>query len=275
MKTIIVPTDFSPAAINAMNYAADMAQQIDADIILLNVYQIPVAVTDTPLALISVDELREAAERQLDDAKKGLEHISYGKLKIEAVAVLGDAMEEIQVLCEKTQPFAVIMGTMGQTALERTLFGSTTLKVIRHLTWPVISVPVGKEYGQGIRKVGLACDFKQVVETTPIAAIRIFVEQFATDLHVLNVDHNNQQSNPEKMEQSLLLRTALEALKPQYHFIRHKDIEEGINEFAETNNLDMIITIPKKHKLLDGLFRKSSTKQLVFESHVPVMCIHE
>lgn len=275
MKTIIVPTDFSPAAINAMNYAADMAQQVEAGIILLNVYQIPVAVTDTPLALISVDELREAAEQQLDNAKKGLEHISYGKLKIETLAVLGDAMEEIQALCEKSQPFAVIMGTTGHSALERTLFGSTTLKVIRHLTWPVISVPIGKEYGQGIRKVGLACDFKQVVETTPVPAIRTFIQQFAADLHVLNVDHNNQQSNPEKMEQSLLLRTALEALKPQYHFIRHKDIEDGINEFAETNNLDMIITIPKKHKLLDGLFRKSSTKQLVFESHVPVMCVHE
>ena len=40
------------------------------------------------------------------------------------------------------------------------------------------------------------------------------------------------------------------------------------------NNLDMVIAIPKKHKLMDGLFRKSSTKQLVFESHVPVMCVH-
>ena len=43
----------------------------------------------------------------------------------------------------------------------------------------------------------------------------------------------------------------------------------------KTNNLDLVITIPKKHKLLEGLFKKSSTKQLVFDSHVPVMCVHE
>jgi nucleotide-binding universal stress UspA family protein len=80
---------------------------------------------------------------------------------------------------------------------------------------------------------------------------------------------------PEATEHSLLLDTMLAEVKPVYHFIRHKDIEDGINEFAETNNLDLIIAIPKKHKLLQGIFSPSSTRQLVFESHVPVMCVHE
>ena len=74
--------------------------------------------------------------------------------------------------------------------------------------------------------------------------------------------------------QVVLLQTALEDVSPQYHFIQHKDVEDGINQFAEKNNLDMIIAIPKKHKLLESLFRKSSAKQLVFQSHVPVMCVH-
>ena len=274
MKTLIVPTDFSPAAINAMNYAADMALQIKADLTLLNVYQIPVAVTDTPLAFISVDELRESAERQLEEARKGLDHITSGKLTINCVTVLGDAAEEIQVLCEKTQPFAVIMGTMGHSAIERTLFGSTTLKVIRQITWPVITVPIGKEYGSGIRKVGFACDFREVAETTPISAIRDFIKEFGADLHVLNVDHDNQQDKTELKAQQQLLEKSLTDMTPTYHFIRDKDIEEGINEFAETNNLDLLITVPKKHRRLESLFKKSSTRLLVFESHVPVMCVH-
>ncbi len=39
--------------------------------------------------------------------------------------------------------------------------------------------------------------------------------------------------------------------------------------------LTLSLPFPKKHKLLEGLFKKSSTKQLVFDSHVPVMCVHE
>jgi nucleotide-binding universal stress UspA family protein len=52
-------------------------------------------------------------------------------------------------------------------------------------------------------------------------------------------------------------------------------VEAGIDEFAVKNNLDLVISIPKKHRLLDSLFQKSTSKKLVFESHVPVMCIHE
>jgi K+-sensing histidine kinase KdpD len=135
-------------------------------------------------------------------------------------------------------------------------------------------VPTGKEYGTGIKQVGLACDFREVLETTPVSMIKTFVKEVKAQLHVLNVDPENKQEKSETPQQVVLLQTAFEDIKPQYHFIKHKDVEDGINEFAETNNLDMVIAIPKKHKLMDGLFRKSSTKQLVFESHVPVMCVH-
>lgn len=274
MKTIIVPTDFSPAAINAMNYAADMALQIDASIMLVNIYQIPVAVTDAPLVMVSVEELRQGAEDRLAELKDDLSRVTSGRLKIYTEAILGDVVDELQELCEKIKPFALVMGSMGHTALERTLFGSTTLTVIKHLKWPVIAVPKGKEYGAGIRKVGLASDFKEVVESIPFAGIRQFVSTFGAELHVLNVDYNNKQFKPDTPEQSVLLHTELESLRPHYHFIEHPDIEDGINDFAEKNNLDIIIAVPKRHKLLEGLFRKSSTRQLVFESHVPVLCLH-
>jgi nucleotide-binding universal stress UspA family protein len=275
MKTIIIPTDFSPAATNAVNYGADMALSINASILLLHVYNIPIALGDVPVALLSVDELKQAAEENIGGLKKDIEHITSGKLNIQTEARLGNLSDELEDICKQIQPFAVIMGTTGVSAVERTLFGSNTLTAIKHLTFPVICVPKGTEYGLGIRKIGLACDFREIAATTPVAAIRDFVKEFHAQLFVLNVDHNNHQFKPDTPEQTALLHTALQDVHPEFHFITHKDIEDGINEFAETHNLDLIIAIPKKHKLLDSLFKKSSTKQLVFESHVPVMCVHE
>jgi hypothetical protein len=133
-------------------------------------------------------------------------------------------------------------------------------------------VPVGKEFGQGIKKIGLACDFKNVVQATPVDYIKTIVKELGASLHVLNVDYNNKHFTPATPEQSILLHTMLEEIKPTYHFIEHRDIENGINEFAKRNNLDLVIVILKKHKLLEGLFRSSSTRQLVFESNVLVMC---
>lgn len=275
MKTIIVPTDFSPVATNAMNYAIDMAKQVNASLLLLHVYQVPVSYSDVPIMLVSVEELRKGAEEKLETVKKQVEHITSGSLKIYTEARLGNVSDELEDLSNKIEPFAVVMGSKGHSGLERVLFGSNTLSVIRHITWPVICVPPGKEYGEGIKKTGFACDFKNIVTTTPADAIKKMIKEFNAELHVLNVDYHDKHFTPETPEQSALLHTLLEEVKPVYHFIEHKDIEDGINEFAEKNNLDLIIAIPKKHKLLDGIFNPSSTKQLVFQSHVPVMCIHE
>jgi nucleotide-binding universal stress UspA family protein len=275
MKTIIVPTDFSPIAANAMNFAADMAVNINASLMLLHVYQIPVSMTDVPVVLVSAEELRKSNEIKLQEAKDALTQITSGKLKIYTEARMGDVSDELEDVCKHVQPFAVIMGTRGASGVERILFGSTTLTAIRHLTWPVIVVPPGKEYGTGIKKIGFACDFNKVVETTPIQFIKNMVKEFGAELHVLNVDHESKHFKPETPEESLMLHTLLEDLDPKYHFIDHVDIEDGINEFVEENNIDLLITIPKKHNLLEGLFKHSSTKQLVTQSHVPVMCVHE
>ncbi len=275
MKTIIIPTDFSPTATNAMHYGIDMAKSIQASIILLHVYQVPVSYTDTPIVLVSVEELKKEAEQKLEKLHKEVEHLTSGSIKIYTEARLGNIADEIENLCEKVKPFAVVMGSKGSTGIEKILFGSTTLTAIRHLTWPVICVPPGKAFGNGIKKIGFACDFRNIVEITPADAIKTFVKEFGAELHVLNVDYHNKQFKPETPEQSALLHTMLEEVNPLYDFIEHKDIEDGLNEFAEKNNLDLLITIPKKHKLLDGLFKPSSTKQLVVQSHIPVMCIHE
>jgi nucleotide-binding universal stress UspA family protein len=275
MKTIVVPTDFSAVAINAMSFAAEMAVNIDASLMLFHVYQVPVSMSDVPVVLVSAEELKKSSEERLEEFKKGLTHTTSDKIKIYTEARLGDVTDELEDLCNHLQPFAVVMGTKGASGIERILFGSTTLTAIKHLTWPVIVVPPGKEYGKGVKKIGFACDFNKVLETTPVQFIRQMVKEFNAELHVLNVDYEQKYFTPETPEQSLLLHSLLEDLKPNYHFINHIDIEDGINEFAETNNIDLLITIPKKHTLLEGIFKTSSTKQLVTHSHVPVMCVHE
>jgi len=274
MKTIIVPTDFSAISNNAVNYAVDLARETNCSIILFHAYQVPVSMTDVPIILISVEDLQKNAETKMAELKKSLEQSTGGSLKFYAETKLGDTVDELEDLCARIRPFAVVMGTKGATGLERVFFGSTTLTAIKHLSWPVIVVPPGKKYSK-IKKIGFACDFKEVVDTTPTHFIKDFVKEFNAELHVLNVDYKNSHFRPETPEESAFLHTMLADLNPKYDFIEDENIEAGIEKFAEKNNLDLVITIPKKHKLLEGLFKKSHTKELIFHSHLPIMCVHE
>jgi nucleotide-binding universal stress UspA family protein len=112
------------------------------------------------------------------------------------------------------------------------------------------------------------------VETTPAKFICEFVKLFHSELHVLNIDHKHK-NLAEKSQESLLLQTMLQETNPEWHFIDNKNVEEGIHSFADDNDIDLLVAIPKKHSLLDSLMHYSHTKELVFHSHVPVMCIHE
>ena len=48
----------------------------------------------------------------------------------------------------------------------------------------------------------------------------------------------------------------------------------GVNDF-DAVELDLVIVIPKKHTLLEGIFKKSHTKDFVFHAHLPIMCVHQ
>ncbi len=274
MKTILIATDFSPVARNAVNYGIDLAKSIGHSVTIVHVYQVPVAFADGPMVLVSLDDLRSSAEKQLDQLKSDLHHVHGNGFKVYTEAILGNVVEELQHVADKLDPFAIVMGATGLTGAQRVLFGSTTLFAIRKLTYPVIAVPEGKTLGHGIKKIGLACDFREVVDTTPTRFIQQFQKAFKAELHVLNVDFQDREFRSDTPEQSMLLHTLLEGTNPVYHFIEEEEISTAINRFAEENNLDLLITIPKKHRLLEAIFRRSSTKKILKEARVPVVGLH-
>jgi nucleotide-binding universal stress UspA family protein len=277
MKTIIVPTDFSPVAMNALRYALDMARAIDARIILLNTYQVPVSYSDAPVSpvtTISIDDIKIASEQRLADLNQEVARISGGSAKVNTEARLGNTVDTLEEMCSSLKPFAVVMGSHGSTGIERMIMGSTTLSVIRNLRHPVIVVPPGTSYKE-IKKIGLACDFKDVVETIPVDYIKAIVNEFDAELYVLNVNPEGETYDANTPLESAWLDSLLGDIKPNYYFLQRDDIVEGINEFSEKHNLDVVIVIPKKHNLLEKIFHKSRSKELVRNAHIPIVSIHE
>ncbi len=277
MKTLVVPTDFSSVSVNAMNYAVDMAQAINAGIVLLHVYNVPVSFTDSPVSpvsTVSIEEIKRTSEERLKELKKNLVTITAGKVEIFTEARLGETIEELQQICNSVEPLAIIMGSHGATGLERLIMGSTTLTAIRHLKCPVIVVPPGTTY-HGIRKIGLACDFENIVQSTPVDYIKNIVREFGADLYVLNVQDIEQDDLEDAIMDTAYLDAMLEDVSPKYVQLTGKDVVESINSFAEHNNLDLVMVIPKKHRFIDSLFHKSQSRELITHAHIPIVSIHE
>jgi nucleotide-binding universal stress UspA family protein len=270
MKTLIVPTDFSPASVNAMKYAVDMALAIDASIYLYTAYELPIIYNDMPIPPITADELKRMNEERLEQLKNSIIRISAGKINVFTEARLGNPVHVSEELCNSVQPFAVIMGSHGSTGLEGLIMGSNTLQAIRRLKFPVIVVPPGTTF-RNIKKIGLACDFKNVTESIPFELIKNIVHEFGGELHIMHIGDTDQQP----LIDEAWLETMLDDIKPYYHFVKGEDVVSGINEIAEANNFDLVTIIPKNHNLAEKLFHTSNSKELVTHSHIPIVSIHE
>jgi nucleotide-binding universal stress UspA family protein len=271
MKTIVVATDFSKTALNATNYAVDMALSIQADILLLYVHQAPVVYIDVPMTA-SEYEMMNDAKKSLSQLQKQLINKTNGKLNIKTEISAGVFFNELKSVCEKIKPYAVVMGSQGTTAAERVFYGGHTIYAMNHLKWPLITVPPGAGFSQ-IKKICLACDLDEVVESTPIDEIKRLVNDFQAELHVIN-SGKKEPPRAGTVFESGMLQEMLVSLSPQYHFINNENIDEGIINFVEKNKIDLLIALPKSKGLLKKIVHKSVSKQLILHSHVPVIAMH-
>src|SRR5256885_651667 len=95
MNTILIPTDYSDTAENALNYAVELAKSSSAKLILMHAYQIPVPTGDVPVMLVSPEELEDANQTRIKKLVERIAGQTEGKIKIESEVRSGFTVEEI------------------------------------------------------------------------------------------------------------------------------------------------------------------------------------
>ena len=275
MKKFLVPTDFSDTSKNAARYAVELAQDDpETTIILYNIYDKLAPGSDGSLLTESDEDRKKVLNQALLNLEIELHEIST--VRIQYVAEEGSSLvDSIEKYVRYNGVNVVIMGITGATKLEQIFFGSNALNMARQGVCPVIIVPPKASFKK-IQNVMLLSDFKNVKSNTPVAQIRQILDIFKPNLHVVNVDseHHVQLTEEYKRERDWMEKT-FDDYKPEFYFIRMYDFLEAIDAFTTDHNIDLIVTVPRKHSFLSGLYKTSHTKKLAYHSHIPVAAIHE
>lgn len=272
MKLILVATDFSAAASNAADYAADMALSIGADLLLLHVWRTPVYLPDVPEAS-SLVAFISGNESRMEELKRHLQNRTNQRVNIASEVKEGLFFKELKNTCDSLKPYAVVMGSQGTTVADHLFFGSNTIHAMQHLLWPLITVPLGGQFSH-VKKIGLAVDFDKVIEQAHVEDIKKMVAGFDVQLHILNTGHKNDYQ-PGIVLKTERIRKMFLPVKLQFHFITEGKTDEGIIHFVEANKLDLLIVLPGRHRFLKKIFHTSFAKQMILHSHTPVLSLHE
>lgn len=273
MTTLFVPTDFSEVADNALLYAIDMAKAYKFDVMLYNVVQLS---TPDFSHLANVDDFSNI----VNDIKEKMDHKvqvlqqNHPQVIFSHLVETGLLLDSINDKCAEINPVAVVMGITGSGVGMDKLIGSNAIVTMKHVNYPVIVVPKDATF-KTIAHICLACDLKNVLTSTPLISIKAFTKLFNAKLDVLNVDYNNRHFTAETETELENLEYILEDVNHELHFIENENVQDAINTFIETNQTDMLIMVPKKHSFFENLFHKSVSKEMAYQSRVPMLSLHQ
>lgn len=150
IRTILVPTDFTPCSQRAIAYAAALASRFDAEVVLVHAIEAPlnlpphtlVHIDAQGLSMPIMDYVREAAERRMSTA---LEELTLAKTRARSVVEVGDVRDVTLAQAERLPADLIVMGTNGRTGLRHLLIGSVAEDVVRRAPVPVLTIRVPEE----------------------------------------------------------------------------------------------------------------------------------
>jgi nucleotide-binding universal stress UspA family protein len=274
MKTILVPTDYSDVANNALQYAVELAKFSNAKIILLHAYQIPIPSGEALTLMVPMQEFEKENSKRIKKLEKKIIAETSGKIKIESFIRTGFVSDEILDVAKEKSVDLIVMGVTGGNKLTETLLGSNTTSVIKQTHTPVLVIPKDARYKE-VKKIVLTCNYNEPLNESAIKRFTQFAKLFKAKILVLDVEKPIAIPMYENNVAGEVLEKSLKNVEHVMFYSSSDDMTEEINSFADTHKCDWIAMIPHKHNILNRLFHESNTKKMAFHTHTPLLSIHD
>lgn len=276
MKKILFPTDFSKTANNAFVYALEMAKYLEAELVVLHVYDLPiVSYEGYPSYVAEVYETIELNnfenfKDQIPILRKIAEEHHLEAIKMSHVLEQGDLIPAIKGLVKKEKINLIVMGTNGASGWKETFFGSNAGSVIEKVPVLSLSVPIKAKFDK-IKEIGFTTRFrtkdraalKQVIAFAEKVGAKVkclYVKTFESDIENSKIDKWRNDFKDEPVE---------------FFVIAHENVEETIFEFLKDQKIDMLAMLTYKRGFFEGLFKQSLTRKLSYHSEIPILALHE
>ncbi len=268
VKRVLLSTDFSDNAEYAIEYALMLFGSDQVDYFLLNSYSL---VSNIPEMLISLEDiLQEQSERGLartmDRIKKEHQQVS-----IETLSVYGDTHSTIKKIADDRSVDLVVLGNKGDL-LDEAIYGRTASQLVNRVNQPMLVVPQDCKC-EVPRKILLATDLNQIEDLSVLDSMLEVARKFKAEVVVLNVARSSENRRVQQAIRRLDFNNHFEGISSSFAVVDNDDIIDGINEYSNGQQADLLVLFPKRYPYFKNLFHKSVTKNILRYSNIPVLVV--
>ena len=275
MKAILIPTDFSEQANNALDVAYAIAKKNNASIKLLHIIEAPgVGSFNTMGEVYTGDPMNNIYIMEMMKVMKGKMEMlvndpKYSGVEMNYNVTVGNAFSGISNEINEFNIDMVVMGSKGSSGLEETLIGSNTEKVVRRAKCPVLTVK-DKMDVDTIKNIVFASDFRAKGGNV-IAALKDFAAAFGAKMHLLKVNTPNSFSSDRELRGRMNEFARKHGLENYtINIYSHEDEEDGIIYFADDIKADVIALGTHGRTGLMHLLSGSIAEDIVNHARRPV-----
>ncbi|UFH57097.1 universal stress protein [Spirosoma sp. KNUC1025] len=271
MKTLVLATDFSSNARQAAYFAAHLAKEQKARLILFHAFHLwpdnPAKTGDFPLSIKTMQENSEKALNHLADEIRA--DIQTDE-PIQCIAREGHTMNAIRDLTKAERADLLIMSTVGTAPQSAQLLGSIATGMVADTNVPLLLIPPGIGYAH-IKNIVLCIDLAEPPNVVALETALIFTRHFDCVINVLCVSETP--DDPILKERAEHVRRLLVPQPHTLSIVAGETVYTTLLDFAHTNKADLIMMLPQTRTWLWKLFAEGETQRMARLTDIPLLAI--
>ncbi|EDP72469.1 universal stress protein [Flavobacteriales bacterium ALC-1] len=270
MNRILVPTDFSEQAENALKVAAMLAKKHEAEIYLLHMMEIPMQQIDPGAVQSDIPEalfFMKLAHKKFEDL---MERDYLDGITVRETVKADITFNEIKDACKEYDIDLIVMGSHGATGIKEMFVGSNAEKVVRTSIVPVLVIKNDHEAFK-VSDFVFASDFKNDNKETYKQAVE-FAKALDAKIHLLMVNTANNFMTTYDANARINDFISGQTFD-NYTVTVHNDttVEQGILNFSKDIDADLIGISTHGRQGIAHFFNSSISEDLVNHANRPVI----
>ncbi|MCM4172366.1 universal stress protein [Arenibacter sp. TNZ] len=279
MKQILVPTDFSENAWNALLYGLDLFQNTKCIFYLLHVNPVTgysgasSTIQKTSLTLkenllnTSMGEMRIWMER-IEKLPVNTKHMFFPLIHFNYF------IDTIKSEVQHKNIDLIIMGTKGATGLKKATIGSNTGDVITKVKCPLLAVPEDVEYIRP-KEIVFPTDYQIGYDLKVLDSLIEMTNMNKAVLRILHISKKGEELNQEQLKNKDFLQDYLLDVDHSFHSLTGTKLETAVQCFTESRDIDMISMVAKNLNFFQKILFRPAVEEISYHTKVPFLVLHE
>lgn len=279
MKNILIPTDFSDNAWNAIQYGMALFKKIKCTFHIVYVHPTTTYIGGDATVIVAPkmleEEILKESREKIQKVLKAIERLPVNtKHTFNTEVLYGFFTDHIKQAVIDKNIDLIIMGTKGASGLKAVSMGSNTGNVITKVPCAVLAVPEDTTY-RNPKEVGFPTDFQLDYDTKVLENVKELLLLHKSALRFLYLSNKGGGLSPFQTKNREFLKDYFNSTERSFHTLTGKKLDEAVQHFVESRNLDMIVMVAKNLNFLERILFRPRVEKISYHTTVPFLVLHE